>query len=131
MPASFMTTNAQNCARKTPLTNLIRAPAAPAADQVPQVTTPLLLPPLNQLAQLPAARAHEENAENAQEGRGLRMPDQRRITREIMRGWAPHSDARENGAPQPRAMALHLRHATQTFDCMCCCHCVGERNSVY
>jgi hypothetical protein len=28
----------------------IRAPAAPAADQVPQVTTPLLIPPLNQLA---------------------------------------------------------------------------------
>ena len=59
-----------------------------------------------------------ENAENAQEGRGLRMPDQRRITREIMRGWAPHSDARENSAPQPRAMALHQRHATQTFDCI-------------
>ncbi len=33
----------------------IRAPAAPAADQVPQVTTPLLIPPLDQLAQLPAA----------------------------------------------------------------------------
>ena len=29
-----------------------RAPAAPAADQVPQVTTPLLIPPLNQLAQV-------------------------------------------------------------------------------
>jgi hypothetical protein len=84
----------------------IRAPAAPAADQVPQVTTPLLIPPLNQLAQLPAARAHGENAENAQEGRGLRMPDQRQITREIMRGFlAPHSDARENGAPQSRGMA--------------------------
>ena len=96
----------------------IRAPPAPAADQVPQVTTPLLIPPLNQLAQLPAARAHGENAENAQEGCGLRMSDQRRITREIMRGWAPHSYARENGAPQPRAMALHLRHATQTFHCI-------------
>ena len=89
-----------------------------AADQMPQVTTPLLILPLNQLAQLPAARAHGENAENAQEGCGLRMSDQRRITREIMRGWAPHSDARENGAPQPRAMALHLRHATQIFDCI-------------
>jgi hypothetical protein len=96
----------------------MRAPATSGADQVPQVTTPLLIPPLNQLAQLPAARAHGENAENAQEGRGLRMPDQRRITREIMRGWAPHSDARENGAPQPRAMAWHQRHATQTFDCI-------------
>ena len=97
----------------------IRAAAAPATDQVPQVTTPLLIPPLNQLAQLPAARAHRENAENAQEGRGLRMPDQRRITREIMRGFlAPHSDAYENGAPLPRGTALHLRHATQTFDCI-------------
>jgi hypothetical protein len=46
------------------------------------------------------------------------MPDQRRITRKITRGWASHSDARENGAPQPRAMALHHRHATQTFDCI-------------
>jgi hypothetical protein len=49
------------------------------------------------------------------------MPDQRRITREIMRGWAPHSDAREIGAPQPRAMALHQGHEahdTQTFDCI-------------
>jgi hypothetical protein len=95
----------------------IRAPAAPAANQVPQVITVLLIPPLNQLAQMPAARAHGENAENAQEGRGLRMPDQRRITCEIMRGWAPHSDARENGVPQPQAMTLHQRHATQTFDC--------------
>jgi hypothetical protein len=59
---------------------------------VPQVTTPLLIPPLNQLDQQPAARAHGENVENAQEGQGLWMPDQRRITREIMRGWAPHSD---------------------------------------
>ena len=46
------------------------------------------------------------------------MPDQRRIEREIMRGWAPHKDARENGAPQSRATALHQRHATQTFDCI-------------
>jgi hypothetical protein len=83
---------------------------------VPQVTTtPLLIPPLNQQAQLPAARAHGENAENAQEGRGLLMPDQRRITREIMRG---HSDACENGAPQPRGTAMHQLHATQIFDCI-------------
>jgi hypothetical protein len=54
---------------------LIYAPAAPAADQVPQV---------NQLAQLAAVRAHGENAESALEGRGLRMPDQRRITGGIM-----------------------------------------------
>jgi hypothetical protein len=46
------------------------------------------------------------------------MPDPRRIAREIMRCCAPHSDTRENGALQPRAMALHLRHATQTFDCI-------------
>jgi hypothetical protein len=46
------------------------------------------------------------------------MPDQRRITRKIMRGWAPHSYARENGAPQPQGMALHQRHAMQTFDCI-------------
>ncbi len=38
---------------------------------MPQATIPLLIPPLNQLAQLAAARAHGENAENAQEGRGL------------------------------------------------------------
>ena len=56
------------------------------------------------------------DAENAQEGRGLRMPDQRQITREIMRGWAPLSDARENGALQPRGTALHQRHATQIFE---------------
>ena len=69
-------------------------PAAPSTDQVPQVTT---------------------TPENAQEGRGLLMPDQRRITREIMRG---HSDACENGAPQPRGTAMHQLHATQIFDCI-------------
>ena len=78
-----------------------------------QVTTPFLISPLNQLAQLPTARAHGKNAENAQEGRGLRMPDQRRITREIMRGWAPHSDARENGrtAASGHGIAPAPRHA--------------------
>jgi hypothetical protein len=40
--------------------------AAPAIDQVPPVITPLLISPLNQLALLSAARAHGENAENAQ-----------------------------------------------------------------
>jgi hypothetical protein len=43
------------------------APAAPVVDQGPQAKSPLLIPPLNQLAQLRAARAHGENAENAQE----------------------------------------------------------------
>jgi hypothetical protein len=76
-------------------------PVPPHPDR-PRVTTPLLIPPFNQLAQLPTARAH---GENAQEGRGLRMPDQRRITREIMHGWAPHNNARENGAPQPLVMS--------------------------
>ena len=58
------------------------APAAPVVDQGPQVNSPLLIPPLNQLAQLRAARAHGENAENAQEeaAQGLRMLDKRRIT---------------------------------------------------
>jgi hypothetical protein len=47
------------------------------------------------------------------------MTDQRRITREIMRGFlAPHSDARENGAPLPCGTALHQRHTTQIFDCI-------------
>jgi len=49
---------------------VIYAPAAPAAEQAPQATTPLLVPPLNKLAQMEAARALVENAENAQEGRG-------------------------------------------------------------
>ena len=43
------------------------APAAPVVDQGPQVNSPLLSPPLNQLAQLRTAWAHGENAENAQE----------------------------------------------------------------
>ena len=72
MPASFRTTNAQNGARKSPLSKSALQPA-PTADQVLQVTTPLLIPPLNQLAT--AARAHGENAENAQEGRGLHVLD--------------------------------------------------------
>jgi hypothetical protein len=40
-----------------------------------QLSSPLLIPPLHQLAQLRAARAHGENAENAQEeaAQGLRM----------------------------------------------------------
>ncbi len=44
------------------------APASPAAAaQVPQAPTPLLIPPLNQLALLLAARDPGENAENAQD----------------------------------------------------------------
>ena len=79
--ASFKSTSASNVNRRsTP------APAAPVVDQGPQVNSPLLISPLNQLAQLRAARAHGENAENAQEeaAQGLRMLDQRRITAAIM-----------------------------------------------
>jgi hypothetical protein len=77
------------------------APAAPVVDQGPQVNSFLLIPPLNQLAQLCAARAHGENAENAQEeaAQGLRMLDQRRITAAIMKYWAPHLEARALGPP--------------------------------
>jgi hypothetical protein len=80
------------------------APAAPVVDQGPQVNSPLLIPPLNQLAQLRAARAHGENAENAQEeaAQGLRMLDQRRITAAIMKYWAPHVEARDLGPPHHR-----------------------------
>jgi len=43
------------------------APAAPVVDQGHQANSPLLIPPLNKLAQLRAAWAHGENTENAQE----------------------------------------------------------------
>jgi hypothetical protein len=77
-----------NCAEQQPQRD---APVAPAAAQVPQALTTLLIPPLNQPAQLRAARAHGENAENAQdEVEGPRMPDQRKITAAIMKAWAPH-----------------------------------------
>ena len=84
------------------------APADPAADQVPQAPTPLLIPPLNQLAQLRAARAHGENAENAQDEdiQGPRMPDQRKITAAIMKAWPPHIAARALGA-DPRGKIMH------------------------
>ena len=95
-----------------------RAPAALAADQVPQVTTPRLIPPLNQLARLSAVRAHGENAENAQEGRGSQMLDQRLITRQIMREWQQHKVVRDIGAPNPRCAALHQRHASQKTVCI-------------
>ena len=46
------------------------------------------------------------------------MPDQRRITAEIMREWAPLRDTRANSAPHDRGKVLHPRHSTQTFDCI-------------
>ncbi len=73
------------------------APASPAAaTQVPQAPTPLLIPPLNQLALLLAARAPGENAENVQDevAQGPRMPEQRKITAAIMKGWGPHKALR-------------------------------------
>jgi hypothetical protein len=93
---------------------VIHAPVAPADVQAPQASTPLLIPPLNHLALLEAARAHGENAVNAQDkdGHGLRMPDQRRITAAIMREWAPHRDARALGAPHDRSKAKQQRHFT-------------------
>jgi hypothetical protein len=87
------------------------APAAPVVDQGPQVNTPLLIPPLNQLAQLRAARAHGKNAENAQKeaAQGLRMLDQRRITAAIMKYWAPHVEALALGPPHHRGKVMHPR----------------------
>ena len=83
--ASFKSTSASNGNCKAPHRPL------PVVDQGPQANSPLLIPPLNQLAQLRAARAHGENAENAQEeaAQGLRMLDQRRFTAAIMKYWAP------------------------------------------
>jgi hypothetical protein len=81
------------------------APASPAAAaQVPQAPTPLLIPPLNQLALLLAARAPGENAENAQDevAQGPRMPEQRKITAAIMKEWGPHKALRALGAPLHR-----------------------------
>ena len=82
--------------------------------QVPQAPTPLLIPPLNQLAQLRAARAPGENAENAQDEvvQGLRMPDQRKITAAIMK--APHIAARALGT-DPRGKIMHSRLLTQNM----------------
>jgi hypothetical protein len=96
------------------------APAAPVVDQGPQANSPLLIPPLNQLAQLRAARAHGENAENAQEeaAQGLRMLDQRRITAAIMKYWAPHLKARALGPPHHRGQVMHPRQLTQTIPCI-------------
>ena len=96
------------------------APAAPVVDQGPQVKSPLLIPPLNQLAQLRAARAHGENAENAQEeaAQGLRMLDQRRITAAIMKHWAPHVEARALGPPHHRGKVMHPRQLSQTIPCI-------------
>ena len=70
---------------------VIPAPVTPADFQAPQASTPLLTPPLDHLALLQAARAHGENAENAQDrdGHDLRMPDQRKITAAIMMMMMP------------------------------------------
>ena len=91
------------------------AQAAPVVDQGPQVHSPLLIPPLNQLAQLRAAGAHGENAENAQEeaAQGLRMLDQRKITAAIMKFWAPHVEARALGPPHLRGQVMHQRQLSQ------------------
>ncbi len=99
------------------------APADPVVDQGPQVNSPLLIPPLDQLAQLRAARAHGENAENAQEeaAQGLRMLDQRRITAAIMKYWAPHVEARALGPPPPphhRGKVMHPGQLSQTIPCI-------------
>ena len=93
------------------------SPAAPVVDQGHQVHSPLLLPPLNQLAQLRAAGAHGENAENAQEeaAQGLRMLDQRRITAAIMKLWAPHVEARTLGPPHHRGQVMHPRQLSLTI----------------
>ena len=90
------------------------APAAPVVDQGPQANSPLLIPPLNQLAQLRAARAHGENAENAQEeaAQGLRLLDQRRITAAIMKYWAPHLEAHA-GATTGALLHEHILTAVQ------------------
>ena len=95
-------------------------PPAPVIDQGPQFNSPLLIPPLNQLAQLRAARAHGENAENAQEeaAQGLRMLDQRRITAAIMKYWAPHVEARTIGPPHHRGKVMHPRQLSQTIPCI-------------
>jgi hypothetical protein len=97
------------------------APAAPAAAaQVPQAPTPLLIPPLNQLALLLAARAPGENAENAQDevAQGPRMPEQRKITAAIMKEWGPHKALRALGAPHHRGSVMHSRLCTQTIPCI-------------
>ena len=96
------------------------AQAAPVVDQGPQVHSPLLIPPLNQLAQLRAAGAHGENAENAQEeaAQGLRMLDQRKITAAIMKLWAPHVEARALGPPHLRGQVMHQRQLSQIIPCI-------------
>ncbi len=98
------------------------APAAPVVDPGPQANSPLLIPPLNQLAQLRATRAHGENAENAQEeaAQDLQMLDQRRMTAAIMKYWAPHLEARALGPPHHRGKVMHPRQltVTQTIPCI-------------
>jgi hypothetical protein len=96
------------------------APADPVVDQGPQVHSPLLIPPLNQLAQLRAAGAHGENAENAQEeaAQGLRMLGQQKITAAIMKLWAPHVEACAFGPAHLRGQFMHQRQLSQTIPCI-------------
>ncbi len=87
---------------------------------MPQAPAPLLIPPLNQLALLLAARAPGENAENAQDevAQGPRMPEQRKITAAIMKEWGPHKTLRALGAPHHRGSVMHKRQSTQTIPCI-------------
>jgi hypothetical protein len=90
------------------------APAAPAAVQVPQVPTTLLIPPLNQLGL--HTRAHGENAENSQDEvvQGPRMLDQRKITAAIMKELGPHKAAKRQ-----RVHSAH--HAPEATSCTRAC----------
>jgi hypothetical protein len=106
------------CAEQQPQHDAPGSPAA--ADQVPRAPTPLLIPPLNQLALLLVARDPGENAENAQDevAQGPRMPDQRKITAAIMKEWGPHKALRALGAPHHRGSVMHSRQSTQTIPCI-------------
>ena len=79
--------------------------------QVPQAPTPLLIPPLNRLALLLAARAPGENAENAQD-EVAQGPEQRKITAAIMKEWGPHKALRALGAPHHRGSVMHSRQSS-------------------
>jgi hypothetical protein len=46
------------------------------------------------------------------------MPDQRQITRQIMREWPQHKATSALGPPNSQCAALHQRHASQTTVCI-------------